>query len=108
MKLGKIVLIVATCALLLMGVAGASLMPSSSMAQAGPLLSPLPTVAPPSGTCVARATVNIRRGPSVRYRIVGRLPRGGKFTKSRVQGSWIYGTSRYGTGWVLKTLVKCS
>jgi uncharacterized protein YraI len=50
--------------------------------------------------------VNIRNGPSTRNRIVGRLPRNGAFVVTQ-KGAWLQGTSLWGNGWVLASLMRC-
>ncbi len=112
MKISETIVGIGMCILLALGTLSIPMLPSGNVAQAaaqavGPMGSPLPTP-PPSGGCVARASANIRRGPSVRYRIIGRLPRGASFKLTRRSGSWVSGTSRYGSGWVLRSLLRCS
>lgn len=98
MKSIKIIVVSAASALLVLGAIG---LPAGAASSASALTSPLPT-----GVCVARSVVNIRTGPSTRYRIVGRLPRNGAFTVTK-KGTWLQGTSRWGNGWVLASLMRC-
>ncbi len=108
MKISETIVGIGMCILLALGTLSIATLPSGNVARAvGPMASPLPTP-PPSRGCVARSTANIRRGPSIRYRIVGRLPRGASFKRTGRSGSWISGTSRYGSGWVLVSLLRCS
>ncbi len=115
MKIQRRVLIaLLPCLLLIASVFGAAFIQgdSGSVARAiGPMQSPLPTpqpTSPPStGGCTAVTTANIRSGPSTRYRVIGRLPRGVSFTVTKRSGSWRYGTSRFGRGWVLASLLRC-
>jgi uncharacterized protein YraI len=98
MKSIKIIIASAASALLLLGIVG---LPAGAASSASALSSPLP-----AGVCIARATVNIRSGPSTRNRIVGRVPRNGAFTVTK-KGTWLQGTSRWGNGWVLASLMRC-
>lgn len=98
MKSIKIIIASAASAVLLLGIVG---LPAAADTSVSALSSPLPT-----GVCVARSVVNIRSGPSTRYRIVGRLPRNGAFTVTK-KGTWLQGTSRWGNGFVLASLLRC-
>lgn len=107
MKSIKIIVVSVVCAMLALGAmslpAGVT---SSAFALGSAVNSPLP---PPTGNaCLSRAVVNIRSGPSTRYRIVGRLPRNGTFYVTSRSGLWVKGTSRWGNGWVMASLLRCA
>lgn len=110
MKLVRLVFACIACVVLSVSALGVALGPVSNVAQAiSPMASPLPTPPPSGGNrCTARATVNIRRTPSTRARIVGRVYRGGRFTVSQRQGGWAYGRTAYARGWVRASFLRCS
>lgn len=98
MKSIKLIVVSAASALLVLGAIG---LPAGAAPTASALVSPLP-----ANVCVARSVVNIRSGPSTRYRIIGRLPRNGVFNVTK-KGTWLQGTSRWGNGWVMASLMRC-
>lgn len=107
MKSIKIIVVSVVCAMLALSAISlpAGVM-SSAFAMGSAVTSPLP---PPTGnTCLSRAVVYIRRGPSTRYRVVGRLPRNGTFIVTNRSGRWVQGTSRWGNGWVMASLLRCA
>lgn len=106
MKSVKIVLASLICAVLALT---AISLPSGGMSSAfaiGTLGSPLPS--PTGNTCISRSVVNIRKAPSARTRIVGRLPRNGSFTITARNGRWVQGSSKWGSGWVMAALLRCA
>lgn len=105
MKPVRIVIASIVCAVLALVAINlpASMTPSAFAGSA--LASPLP---PGSGTCTARAVVNIRQSPSSRARLVGRLPRKGVFTITARSSRWVQGNSQWGNGWVMAALLRCS
>jgi uncharacterized protein YgiM (DUF1202 family) len=110
MKLVRLVFACIACVVLSVSALGVALGPVSNVAQAvSPMDSPLPTPPPPSGgnTCTARATVNIRRAPSMSARIIGRVWRGGRFTVTKRQSGWAYGRSTSTRGWVRASFLRC-
>jgi hypothetical protein len=114
MKVVKIVVACAACFVMAVSAIGVAVVPNGSVAQAvGPMQSPIPTpkptAKPPSGgaRCTALFTANIRSGPSTRYRIKGRVPRGGLFISLRRSGNWRYGYRGSVTGWVYSPLFRC-
>ena len=98
MKSIKVIVVSMVCAVVALAAIG---LPAGAASSASALVSPLP-----AGVCVARSVVNIRNGPSTRYRIIGRLPRNGVFNVTK-KGTWLQGTSRWGNGWVLASLMRC-
>lgn len=109
MKIVRLVFACVACAVLSVSALGVALGPVSNVAVAiSPMDSPLPTPPPPSGnTCTARATVNIRRAPSMSARIVGRVQRGGRFTVTKRQSGWLYGRTASTRGWVRASFMRC-
>jgi hypothetical protein len=109
MKLVKIVAVCLACLALMVSAFGLAIVPSSGVAQAiAPMNSPVPTPPPSGGNrCTALFTANIRRGPSTRYRVIGRVPRGGLFISTRRSGSWRYGYRGGVHGWVYSPLFRC-
>ena len=110
MKMNKLVAVVALSAVLVADALSVSALgvPATGVGviQAiGPLASPLPVPAP--GTCVAVTGANIRTSPSARAKIIGRIPRGGKFVKSGRKGTFLSGSSSYGSGWVYAWTMRC-
>lgn len=114
MKVVKIVVACAACLIMALSAIGVAIVPSGSVAQAvGPMQSPVPTPKPPKpppsggSRCTALFSANIRTGPSTRYRIKGRVPRGGLFISTRRSGNWRYGYRGHVRGWVYAPLFRC-
>ncbi len=109
MKISETIVGVAMCVLLAMGALSIAMLPSGNVAQAiAPMGSPLPTQPAPKKGCVAPNGANIRKGPGERFRVVGTIPAGGRFSVRGRGHGWVYGASSYGRGWVSRALLKCS
>jgi hypothetical protein len=73
------------------------------------LRSPVKTPKPRAGrSCVATATLEIKRRPNDGSRTVGTLQAGSAFRRISRSRSWVYGSSAAGRGWVRSSGLQCS